>query len=372
MRLTLPTHNDLTELIDHRDDASVSIYLPSSPIANQTEAVQLALRSAITDAEGQLKAIGVPRQRTAELADAVGRLESDREFWQYQSNALAVFAAPGLLRAFRLANSLEKRLSVGDRFDIGPLLRSVTFPHDGFVLSVTEGAIRLLEITATGHPTVIELPGLPDDVHSVLEHGAHDGRFDQRRADGRLGPKAEQRRFCRLVEDAVLKQIGDSALPMILAGSRDLEPAYRVVNTYPGLLEKGIDTHPDSASNDELDARARAILDEHYADQLVDWRETFGARRSNGLATSQLSEVAKAATASAVDELLFDMNSTLEGSIDDFGALQVAGEPGPGTYGLVDEIAARVLRSGGTVRAARAEDMPDDDTVVAALLRFPI
>lgn len=273
MRLNLPTHNDLTELIDHRDDASVSIFLPSSPIANQTEAVQLALRSAITDAESQLGQIGIPWQRTAEIADSVKGLESDREFWQYQSHALAVFVAPGLLRAFRLANSLERSLSVGDRFDIGPLLRSVTFPHGGFVLSVTEGAIRLLEISATGYPTVIELPALPDDLHTVLEHAPHDGRFDQRRADGTLGPKAEQRRFCHLVQDAVLEQIGDSALPMILAATRDLEPAYRVVNTYPGLLEQGIDAHPDSLSNDELDARAREILDQHYADQLADWRE---------------------------------------------------------------------------------------------------
>ncbi|MEO7006091.1 MAG: hypothetical protein ABI275_03005 [Terrimesophilobacter sp.] len=372
MRLTLPNHNDLTELIDHRDDASVSIYLQSSPIANRTEAVQLALRSAITEAAGQLKGLGVPRQRTAEITDAVERLESDREFWQYQSDALAVFVAPDLIRAFRLANSLEKRLSVGDRFDIGPLLRSVAFPNGGYVLSVSEGAIQLLEITATGYPTVIDLPGLPDDLHTVLEHASHDGRFDQRRAEGTLGPKAEQRRFCRLVDDAVLQQVGDSTLPMILAASRDLEPAYRVVNTYPGLLERGIDAHPDSASNDDLDARAREILDEHYADQLADWRERFGTERSNGLATSQLSEVARAATAAAVEELLFDMNSTLEGSIDDFGAIQVAREPGPSTYGLVDEIAARVLRSGGTVRAVRTEDLPDDDAVVAALLRFPI
>ncbi len=368
MRLTLPTANDLAELTKHRDDASVSIYLPSSPRPDQVEAVQLALKSAVTEAEAQLKEIGIPWQAIAEIAKAANDLESDREFWRYQAHALAVFVAPGTLTAFRVANSLESYLAVGDRFDIGPLLRSVTFPNRGYVLSIAEDDIRLLELSADEPPITVELE-LPPELDGVLEIAAHDGRFDQRRADGATGQKIEQQRFCRLIQDAVLDQIGDETLPLILAATRDLEPAYRAINTYSGLLETGIEAHPSSLTVDDLNARARTILDEHYAQELADWREQFGTQRSNGLATSQLSEVARAATAAAVDELLFDMDSTLEGIIDDAGVVHEVSEPDAEHYGIVDEIAARVLRSGGTVRAVRAGDLPDD-TPVAASLRF--
>lgn len=368
MRLTLPTANDLVELTRHRDDASVSIYLPSSPLPGQIEAVQLALKSAITEAEAQLKEIGTAWQTISEITEAAHKLESDREFWQHQAHALAVFVAPGTLKAFRVANSFERHLAVGDRFDIGPLLRTVTFPNGGYVLSVTEGEIRLLELSADQPPIELDIE-LPAELDDVLEIEPHDGRLDRRRADGTTGQRIEQQRYCRLVQDAVLEHVADSTLPLILVATRDLEPAYRVINTYPGLLELGIEAHPSSLTVDEINARARTILDEHYAAELADWRERFGTQRSNGLATSQLNEVARAATASAVDELLFDMDFTLEGSIDDTGVVHEVKEPDPENYGILDEIAVRVLRSGGTVKAVRAADLPDD-TPVAATLRY--
>ncbi len=370
MRLILPTPSDLTDLTKHRDDASVSIYLPSSPLPDQIEAVQLALKNSISDAEAQLKEIGVRADAIAELTRAATALESDREFWQHQAHALAIFVAPGILKAFRVANSLESHLAVGDRFDIGPLLRSVTFPNGGYVLSVDEAEIRLLELSADQQPTHVEL-NLPAELDGVLENAAHDGRLDRRSADGATGQKIEQQRYCRLVQDAVLEQIGDSTLPLILAATRDLEPAYRVINTYSGLLEVGIDAHPSSLTVEDLNDRARTILDAHYAQELADWREKFGTQRSNGLATSQLSEVARAATASAVEELLFDMDYGLEGIIDDTGVVHEVSEPDAEHYGIVDEIAARVLHSGGTVKAVRTEDLPDDSPV-AATLRYAL
>lgn len=371
MRLTLPTSTDLAELTEHRDDLSVSIYLPSSPLPLETEAVKIALKNAINDAEAQLTEIGLPNQRISALGDTLRELESDREFWQNQSRAIAVFAAPGVLRAFRLANALHSQVSVGDRFDVGTLMRSVTFPHGGYVLSVTEGEVHLLELSADQHPAELDLPALPADLHTVLEYTTTSGRFDRESADGATGQRIEQQRYCRLVQDAVLERIADTSLPLILAASRELEPAYREINSYDGLLERGIQANPESLTIDELDARTREILDEHYASELREWRERFGTQRSNGLATSQLSEVARAATGAAVEGLLFDIDSTLEGTIDDFGVVSAADEPGPATYGIVDEIAVRVLRGGGVVKAVRAGDLPDDSPV-AAILRYPL
>ncbi|MHA6694726.1 baeRF11 domain-containing protein [Homoserinimonas sp. A520] len=371
MRLTLPTPADLSELTDHRDEPSVSIYLPSSPLPTETDAVKIALKNAINDAEAQLAEIGMPKPRITALGDTLRALESDREFWQNQSRAIAVFAAPGVMHAFRLANDLQSQVSVGDRFDIGTLLRSVTFPHGGFVLSVTEGDVHLLELSANQHPVELDLPGLPADLHTVLEYTTTSGRFDRESADGATGQRIEQQRYCRLVQDAVLDRIGDTALPLVLAASRALEPAYREINSYPGLLDRGIQANPESLTIDELDARTREILDGHYAAELSQWRELFGTQHSNGLATSQLGEVARAATAGAVDGLFFDIDSTLEGTIDDVGVVHSADAPGPTTYGIVDEVAARVLRSGGTVKAVRAADLPDDSPV-AATLRYAL
>ncbi|MCC6270588.1 MAG: hypothetical protein IT190_04875 [Microbacteriaceae bacterium] len=370
MRLTLPTDNDLIELTKHRDAGSVSIYLPSTPITRDVDAVQLALKTSAFDAEAQLRGLGIHKKQVDDVLKALENLQSDREFWGFQGHSLAIFVAPGVLHAYRLANSLHTLVAVGDRFDIGPLLRSVTFTNGGYVLSVAEGHTRLLELSAHARPIELALD-LPDELDGVLDDTKYQGRFDRHRADGTTGERVERERFCRLVQDAVLTHVAESSLPMILAASADLEPAYRAVNTYRGLLADGINANPEALSVDELNSRAREILDELYENKLAEWRELFGTRRANGLATSQLSEVARAATASGVDSLMLDMDSTLEGSIDDSGVVHEVTEPDAESYGIVDEIAARVLRSGGTVKAVRAGDLPDS-TPVAAMLRFPM
>lgn len=370
MRLTIPSDDDLTELTKHRDPASASIYLPSTPITRDVDAVQIELKNAAADVETQLQGLDIPKKQVDEVSQALDDLQRDREFWGFQGHSLAIFVAPGVLRAFRLANSLEPLVAVGDRFDLGLLLRSVTFRNSGYVLSVAAGNVRLVELSADTRPIELDLE-LPEEADGVLDDTKYQGRFDRHRADGTTGERVERERYCRLVQDAVLAHIADSSLPMILAASQDLEPAYRAINTYRGLLEQGIDANPEAFSVDDLSARARSILDDFYETKLAQWREQFGTQRSNGLATSQLNEVARAATAAGVSELLFDMDFGLEGSIDDMGVVQEVSEPNAESYRIVDEIAARVLSSGGTVKAVRADDLPDDSPV-AATLRFPM
>ena len=365
----IPGTGRLLELIDHRDDASVTITLESSPLPSEHERVRLALRNAIDEAERQLEEKDLPRGSATAVVDALRELNGDDEFWQHQSRSLVILAAPRRTEAFRLVNAVTPHVAVGDRFDTGTLLRAVAFPHRAFVVELTQGGTRLLELGPDHRP--VEHPlDLPDDHALMLERTTTGGRFDRERADGTTGDRIERERYARAAQDAVVRVV-PADVPLILAAATDLEPAYREVNTHPLLLESGIQTHPESLDDERLSDVVRGILDDHYADELRRWREDFGTLRADGLATSRFDEVAKAATQAAVDVLHFDMDATDEGTIDEFGNVRHAASPGPDTYALVDEIAARVLRGGGTVRAVRNADLIDGSPV-AADLRFPV
>jgi hypothetical protein len=54
------------------------------------------------------------------------------------------------------------------------------------------------------------------------------------------------------------------------------------------------------------------------------------------------------------------------------GRVTCAEAAGAGSYGVADEVARRVLLSGGEVFSVRAEDMPEPGKPVAAMLRFPL
>lgn len=365
----IPDADQLLDLIDHRDEASVTITLPSSPLPPDHQRIRIALRNAIDEAESQLQQKDLPRGSAEAVINALRTLNDDDEFWQHQSRSLVIFAAPTHVDAFRLANEVATHVAVGDRFDTGTLLRAVAFPHRAFVVELTQGGTRLLEFGPDHRPLERELD-LPSDHALMLEHTTTNGRFDRDRADGATGDRIERERYARAAQDAVVRVVPPD-VPLIIAASTDLEPAYRQVNTHPKLLDAGVESHPDALDDERLSDLVRGILDDHYAAELRQWREDFGALRTQGLATSRLDDVAKAATQAAVDVLHFDMDATDEGTIDEFGAVRHAREPGPDTYALVDEIAARVLRAGGHVRAVRNADLIDGSPV-AAVLRFPV
>ncbi|MHA6668690.1 baeRF11 domain-containing protein [Homoserinimonas sp. A447] len=367
---TIPSTTQLTELTDHRDDASVSIYLPSSPLPTENQAMRLALKNAARQAGTRLESQQVDKVVIDRVLDLVSELDDDPEFWQNQAEGLGILVAPDALHAFRLLYRVPETVVVGDRFRVGPLLRSLGTANAGYVLAVTEGDVCFYGIAAGSRPIKLDL-ALPSDLHSVLEHADNDGQADRGRAMGSHGQRIEQQRYCRIIQDAVLEQIGDNRLPLILAASNDFGPSYRSVNTYPALLPEGIEVHPDSLSRDELDTKAKAILEQHYRRELVQWKESFGTKRSQGLATSRFDDVARAATSAAIATLHFDVESSIQGTIDDQGQVTKASKQGPDTYPLVDEIASRVLRSGGAVMAVRNKDLTDGSPV-AAVLRYPL
>lgn len=365
----IPDTDQLLALVDHRDAASVTIAIESSPLPSEHERIRISLRNAIDEAERQLGEKELPHGAATAVIEPLRALIEDDDFWRQQSRSLVVLAAPGRLDAFRLPSTLTENVAVGDRFDTGALLRAVAFDHRAFVVELTQSGARLIEYGADHRPVEHDL-ALPDDHTLMLEHTTTGGRFDRHRADGATGDRPEREKYARVVQDEVARVVPDD-VPLILAASADLDPAYRAVNTHPLLLADGLEPHPDARDDQRQAAAVRDLLDAHYAAELDAWRERFGSLRAEGLATSRLKEVATATASAGIAELYFDMDATDEGVIDEFGTVTRAREPGPDTYALVDEIAARVLRSGGTVRAVRNRDLLDGSPV-AAVLRFPL
>lgn len=365
----MPTFLDIITLADERSESSVSITLRTSPVASESERLKLEFKNAVREADRQLESAGVAQADRGHVRRCLESV-TDGEFWAHLSEGMAVYANTELAREFRVMNHLPDRVAVGDRFDVGPLLRSLAFSHAGYVLALSEGSVRLAELSPDTGIAEVALD-LPDDLHTVLEYTQNDGQADLPRAQGTTGAKVEQRKYCRIVHDAVRAVIGEHGHPLVLVASQDLEPVYREINTYRDLLAEGVGANPSSRDLGALEADARHLLDRHHDDTLTQWREDFGTHLNDGRASADLATIARAASRGAVAELLFDLEDATEGWIDDDGTIIAASEAGPVTFALLDEIAVRVLRTGGTVRAVRRPDLPGDSPA-AAVLRFAV
>jgi len=367
----MPTRAQVDRLLDGREPASVSIYLPTDPVSDG-EAERIELRNLGSEAERQLAEAGTAKSEIAAVADAIADLADDPELWRYQARSLAVFVTPESSVTFRLPNHLLPLVEVSDRFHVKPLLRAVTFPQVALVLALAQGSVRVVEITADVDPEPVDVPGLPRDVASSVGKASIRDRSPSRRLQGAEGQKVRMRQFARQVDQALRPLLGGLGVPLILAAAEPLESIYRSVSTYPLLAGPGISGSPEAMSDAELAEAARRVLDELNAASLRDVLELYRRRESESRAAADLAVVARAATFGAIDTVLVDIDQSVPGMIDEqTGAIELSDADDAVNYGVVDEIARRVWRTGGTVLAVRREDVPGDGPA-AAILRYAL
>jgi hypothetical protein len=368
----IPTRSELTRLLDTRDPCCVSIYLPTSTITQDAQADRIELKNLAAAAIEQLEAAGADRRDVAALREGLEDLVDDDAFWAEQAHSLAVLAVPAAVRTFRLPNRLTSEVEVADRFYVKPLLRATTFPQAAFVLALAAGAVRLVEITREGAPFTVDVPDLPSDAASAAGKASIADRSPSTRMQGSEGQKVRLRQYARKVDQALRGVIGGLELPLILAATEPLESIFRSVSGNPHLVEPGIRGNPDAMTDAELAEAARTVLDEVYAAELAELRDRFELRSSDERASTDIATVGRAATYGAVDTVLVDIDVKVPGELDEeSGAVTFAADDDAVSYGVVDEIARRVLLHGGRVLAVRADDVPGGGPL-AAILRYAL
>jgi hypothetical protein len=367
----IPTRAEIDRLLDHRASPSVSIYLPTDP-QSQGGPERIEFKTLAARASAQLREAGTAGRVIREVEDQIGSLLDDEEFWRYQARSTAAFATPSWLITFRLPNRLLSQVDVSDRFNVRPLLRTLTFPHVAFVLALAQGSVRVVEVTPDLDPAPIKVDDLPSDVAGAAGKSSIADRAPVRRVQGSEGQKVRMRQYARQVDRALRPFLNGLEVPLILAAAEPIDSIYRSVNTYPHLLAQGLSGNPETVSDAELAVGARVALDTLYAAQLREVHERYQQRSADGRALSDLAEIARAANSGAVETLLVDIDAAVPGTVDDrTGAVTFAPAAAHHVHDVTDEIARRSWLSGARVLAVRERDIPGGGPV-AAILRYPL
>src|SRR5262245_39863249 len=365
----VPTRAQLERLLAAREPSSVSIYLPTTP-SSRGEAERIELKNLAGETSRQLQRAGVNHKDVAAIEEELADLVDDDEFWRYQARSLALFLTPSTSITFRLANRLTSQVEVSDRFHLKPLMRALTFPHTAFVLALSQGGGRLLEIAPDLEPARLDVPDLPSDVASAVGKSSIRDRAPSGKIQGSEGQKTRMRQYARQIDQALRPLLNGIDLPLVVAAVEPLDSIYRSVSSYPYLLATSIAGNPDTASDAELAESARRLLDDLYAAELRTVQETYALRASQRRASADIADVARAATYGLVEAALVDLDEVVPGRVDEeTGAVSFDDAGEAVNYGMVDEIARRVWLNGGKVLAVRRDDIPGQ-SAVAAILRY--
>lgn len=370
--LDLPTLTEIKALSVARDPVSVSIYLTTTPETQNIGSARTRLGQLLKEAENQLQAADTEKRSIWPISEQVNDLIDDDDFWDTQAHALAIFVTPTRLVSHRFAAKITETVQVSDRFHLKPLLRSVTVPQSGYVLALEEDQVRVFDVAAGERAVEINIPNMPKSAHSAAGTASVNSRSASGRIHGGEGQKLLLRQYARKVDAALRPYLSGRSEPLILAASEPLLSIYRSVNSYSHLTDAAIEESPAKMSEADIKDRAQPMIRALHEGRVNAALETFAARENEGRATTDIAQAARAATFGAVDTLLIDMDEVVIGTIDDTtGAVTFADKASAKTYGVVDEIAGRVMAAGGTVLAVRKDDLPNG-RALAAILRFAI
>lgn len=370
--IDLPTRAEILDLSATRSSPAVTIYVSTTPLTEATREDRIELKNLAREAINQLQAAGTDKRSIWPIEAAIAEIEGDDEFWAHQANSLAIFVTPDRVRTFRLPSRLDSSVHVSDRFHIKPLLRAVTFGQDAYVLAIGKGAVRLIEVSSDLPPHTVSVPKLPKDMADAINRRSHLERNRPGESGEATSENALLTRYSRVVDEALRPVLSGHERPLIVAATEPMRSIYRSVSSYAHTADESLGGSADHTPDHVLAAEARGVLDRIHAGRIAQLASLFSERENQGRTTTDIAAAARAATFGAVDTLIVDIDTVIPGTVDDeSGAVSFAASDDATTYGVVDEIVSRALKSGATIVAARKDDVPGKGPL-AAILRYAL
>lgn len=291
----------------------VSIYLPTHRFRPDIGEDPLRLRGLLDDAHARLCALGLRSPHAWEVLAPHRELLGRLDFWLHQSFGLALFAAPGFHRRFRVPVPLEQEVTVGSRFRVRQLLSLPSGDEQFSVLALSPRRVRLFAATPT---TFAELPlgDVPGSEAAALPFDDPERQSHTRSPLGRSqrlhghggddAPQAEELvRFLAAVDRGLRTALGPDRGPLVVAATGPDVDAFCRVTRQPESVVGRVEGDPSRWGLRELHDRAyRAARPALEAERLAAVRRVHEASDEHVLV--DLAEIARAAEQGRVQSLL--------------------------------------------------------------------
>jgi len=380
---------DLSELLEASGKWCVSLFMPAHKVGREQQQDPIRLGNMVKQAQEKLADFGIRRPEVQELMrPAEDLLEGQEDFWQHQSDGLAIFLSEGFYKSLRLPMQFDELVVIANNFHLKPLLP--LFSHDGkfYILAISADEIRLF-LGTKDTIDQIDLKDVPASMQEALWMddpekftGFHTGTSSPAQGErqamfhGHGGKPAEDKtnllRYFQYVDAGLNNLLEEKDIPMVLAGVEYLQPIYQEANTFQGLLEGGIHGNPEEMNEKELHEAAWKLVApifEKAQKMDQDRFEQFHGQQ-NELASGDLKTVVKAAHYGKVETLFVPLGVQKWGSFDpQQNVVVVDSKQKPENEDLLDYAAMQTILNSGQVYAVRPEQVPGTGDL-AAIMRY--
>ncbi|WP_372895589.1 hypothetical protein [Stieleria sp.] len=349
---------DLKELANTSANPCVSILMPTYRRGPETQQNAILFKNLLGDAKRQLEAAG----HDCSIVDPLESLSAKYDFWQHQSEGLAIFVTPEKTRLVRVNRSLPERVFVGETLWLLPLVKQWNTGDTQFVLSLTwdsaslfrfDGeSLELIEtdvLPATFHDLVV--PRDPEESLQNTSHRSHGGAGATSTAiyhghgEGEDKIEADRDQYLSLVGDQVAAAIYNTGIPLVLVATTEVAGHFEA--TTDVSVDARIEGSPSQWSDQELRERVLQAVSDQPSGGSEEDLDQFATAIAQSQGSSKLSEIVAAAANGRVDSLLISADET------DTDATQR------------NTAVVETLRQGGRVYRCEPDQMPENAAVMA-------
>jgi hypothetical protein len=349
------------------------------PLPNPAE-INVRLKNAIRGVQKKLAEFGIDDKRSASLMAPIQEFVTTAETNRVWGPAIILLRSPDLFRYYMVRGPVQEAQTVGDHFQVRPLLAAMTHEMRFHLLGLSRRHVRLFHCTqfhaeeAAAH--------LPENLNAwlntrqpdhVLENWSTAGPSAGAAKGVTFGTSADRDRdheyvthFLAEVEKGVTAHLHKDPAPLVLAGVEYELAIYRRLNSYPRTLEHSVHGSPDGITDQAMHERAMQVVlqtpSEPLQQALEDIRTHAGTVR---VATEAATAIQAARLGRVLDFLI------AEGA-ENWGAWNAETyevSTGGKQEELLNAAALQTLRHGGRAFVVKAPDMPVR-AEVAAFLRF--
>ena len=278
--------DQLTNLAQQENHPSISIFLPTHRVGQQTEQNPIRFKNLLREAERRLGANGMDPHSVKDLLKPAHSLLKDEPFWQHQQEGLAVYISPGDFAYFQLPYTVGKEVIIARSYYVRPMLPLFNVHGHFCILAISQNDVRFF--TATEHSVnQVDLPAsVPTSLADALKYDDPEKHLNLRSAGGGDAvfhgqgsgddeQKVRIERYLNLVDTGLQDLLSNQRVPLVLAGVEYLLAIYRRVSKYAHIMEQGITGSPEQLRPAQLQAKAWQIVKPYFKRDIEGFIEQY-------------------------------------------------------------------------------------------------
>lgn len=378
---------DLLELINKEEGMFVTIYMPTYRSGVDVRQNYIRFKQLLRVAESKMYSMEMSKEDIESFLKPATNLVGETNFWQNQSDGLALFIHSDGINYFRLPFEFKESVTVSNKVYIKPLLPLFTGNGQFNILALSKNNVRLFRCTRQ-NAVEVDIKGAPDSMFDmqvdddsrtklIFRTSSPQGsselsynKVTQAQGNENDYEKNELTRFFRAIDDYLLSIHEGENIPLILAGVEYLIPIYREKSKYPNILKDFIPGNPEMLNGDELHKLAWDIVEPIFNEDLELAKTKYEqySGQNNKLFLNSLEKILPAAYNGQIESLFIDKDNLQWGKFNhDNNSLKTFDEEKEGTEDLMEYASLLTLSRGGKVFAVSPEKIPDNKKIVAVL-----